>query len=141
MENLRPGRAGTPAPLTPVFSYRQWSITNPEEERPILRINFQEGRQLRVICPEPSCLSERYAPTTVGIVVETGENGKSSCLAVPCADHAGSFNFSDGWYRRFADARRQRQLGDGGAAGSPELPEMREPLHVVSLGMAPGPMP
>ena len=101
---------GTPAPLTPVFSYRQWSITNPEEERPILRINFQEGRQLRVICPEPSCLSERYAPTTVGIVVETGENGKSSCLAVPCADHAGSFNFSDGWHRRFADARRQRQL-------------------------------
>ena len=70
------------------------------------------GRQA-VICPEPDCLREREGlERTRGWekdhIVEWGEYGQVTLIALPCSQHEDTFSFQeswpDGWYERFAGA-------------------------------------
>ena len=70
------------------------------------------GRQA-VICPEPDCLKEREGRERTtrwekDHIVETGDHGWVTLIALPCSRHEDSFSFQeswpDGWYERFAGA-------------------------------------
>ena len=96
----------------PVFSYLKWSVRNPGE-RYRTEWRHPEPHTTGLICPEPDCLRERKGlERTRGWekdrVVETGEHGEVTLIALPCSQHEDTFSFQedwpDGWYERFAGA-------------------------------------
>ena len=107
---IDPGEAASNCPtavekpnrMRPVFSFMGWRVLDPEQNDSFGALGDAECR--RAICPEPTCLREWDNNPYQGKIVTTGEKGRASLRARPCNRHQDIFEFTPGWYQRFADA-------------------------------------
>ena len=88
--------------MRPVFSFMGWRVLDPEQNDSFGALGDAECQ--RAICPEPTCLREWDNNPYQGKIVTTGEKGRASLRARPCNRHQDTFEFTPGWYQRFADA-------------------------------------